>query len=136
MKTITLIAGLVLSVLLAIPGAQETALPRSPAPAGAMASLHSPADAATVSSPFTVRFGLTGVGVAPAGVESANTGHHHLLVNVDTLPSVDVPLPATEQILHFGGGQTETQLELAPGEYTLQVRDTATDLIRWSVGDA
>lgn len=99
--------------------AQETA--RTPAPAGAEAYFQSPADGATVSSPVTVRFGLRGVGVAPAGVDTPNTGHHHLLIDVTDMPSFDAPLPATDNVRHFGGGQTEVELELAPGQHTLQL---------------
>jgi hypothetical protein len=61
------------------------------------------------------------MGVAPAGVKADNTGHHHLLIDVDTLPPDDQPLPATDQIRHFGGGQTETMLDLPPGRHTLQL---------------
>lgn len=73
-----------------------------------------------VSSPVRVQFGLSGMGVAPAGVEKAGTGHHHLLVDV---PAVDVnaPLPADNQHRHFGAGQTETTVELPPGTHTLQL---------------
>ena len=66
-------------------------------------------------------FGLKGMGVAPAGVTLANTGHHHLLIDVDTAPDMNVPLPATDNIKHFGGGQTETELTLPPGKHTLQL---------------
>ena len=81
----------------------------------------SPQDGDKVSGEFNVRFGLRGMGVAPAGVEAANTGHHHLLIDIDTLPPMDAPLPKTEQVRHFGGGQTETTLNLAPGTHTLQL---------------
>jgi len=81
----------------------------------------SPQDGDTVSGVFDVRFGLSGMGVAPAGVEVDNTGHHHLLIDVDTLPPMDVPLPSSDQVRHFGGGQTETTLKLAPGKHTLQL---------------
>ena len=80
-----------------------------------------PLDGQTVSSPVTVRFGLEGLGVAPAGVEREKTGHHHLLVDVDDLPPMDKPIPADERHIHFGGGQTQTTLELEPGEHTLQL---------------
>ena len=80
-----------------------------------------PQDDASVGQTFTVRFGLKGMGVAPAGVDVPATGHHHLLVDVATLPLLDAPLPATEQILHFGKGQTETELTLPPGKHTLQL---------------
>jgi len=99
--------------------AQETA--RTPAPAGAQAYIQSPANGATVRSPVTVRFGLRGMGVAPAGVETANTGHHHLLIDVTEMPSFDAPLPANDNVRHFGGGQTEVELTLAPGQHTLQL---------------
>ena len=81
----------------------------------------SPQDGAVVNSEFTVQFGLKGMGVAPAGVQKEHTGHHHLLIDVDTLPAMDVPLPATDHIKHFGGGQTETTLSLEPGQHTLQL---------------
>ncbi|MFM9270483.1 DUF4399 domain-containing protein [Halomonas elongata] len=82
----------------------------------------SPQDGDTLSSPVTVRMGLEGMGVAPAGTEVENTGHHHLLID-KPLDEVDLsaPLPATEQTLHFGGGQTQTTLDLPPGEHTLQL---------------
>ena len=104
--------------LLATPAAAE--LPRQPAPEGAAAYFISPADGAVVSSPVTVKFGLRGMGVAPAGIDHPATGHHHLLLGS---PAVDLglPLPKTEQIRHFGGGQTEASLELAPGAHTLQL---------------
>ncbi len=81
----------------------------------------SPQDGDKVSGEFNVRFGLRGMGVAPAGVEAANTGHHHLLIDTDTLPAMDAPLPKSEKLRHFGGGQTEVTLKLAPGKHTLQL---------------
>ncbi len=81
----------------------------------------SPQDGDKVSGKFTVSFGLRGMGVAPAGVEVDNTGHHHLLIDVVALPPMDAPLPKTEQVRHFGGGQTETTLSLPPGQHTLQL---------------
>lgn len=80
----------------------------------------SPADGAEVSSPVTVVFGLKGMGVAPAGTGKANTGHHHLLIDTD-LPPLDENIPADENHVHFGGGQTEVTLELKPGSHTLQL---------------
>jgi Domain of unknown function (DUF4399) len=67
-----------------------------------------------------VWFGLRGMGVAPAGVDVANTGHHHLIIDAD-LPPFDEPIPSDENHLHFGKGQTETVIELAPGKHTLQL---------------
>ncbi|USD22990.1 DUF4399 domain-containing protein [Microbulbifer variabilis] len=81
----------------------------------------SPKDGEKVPQTFTVKFGLSGMGVAPAGVERENTGHHHLLIDVDDMPDLSKPLPATENIIHFGGGQTETQVTLPPGKHTLQL---------------
>lgn len=82
----------------------------------------SPADGDTVAGTFKVQFGLKGMGVAPAGVDRENTGHHHLLIDTD-LASLDLgqPLPATDQVKHFGGGQTEAEITLAPGKHTLQL---------------
>lgn len=96
---------------------------RSPAPESASLYIISPADGETVSSPVTVKFGLTGMGVAPAGVDRADTGHHHLLIDLGDgeMPALDAPLPSTDRIVHFGGGQTEVTIELAPGEHTLQL---------------
>ena len=76
----------------------------------------------TVTSPFKVQFGLSGMGVAPAGVEKPNTGHHHLII--DTTLSADElkePIAADAKHVHFGGGQTETMVTLPPGKHTLQL---------------
>jgi len=81
----------------------------------------SPQDGDKISGEFTVSFGLRGMGVAPAGVDADNTGPHHLLIDVETMPAMDAPLPKTDQVRHFGGGQTETTLSLPPGQHTLQL---------------
>lgn len=93
----------------------------TPAPEGAAAYIISPADGAEVTSPVTVRFGLKGMGIAPAGTDKENTGHHHLLIDLDSLPDPGVPIPADDNHKHFGGGQTEVSIELAPGSHTLQL---------------
>ena len=80
-----------------------------------------PADGETVQNPVTVRFGLSGMGVAPAGTVKENTGHHHLLIDVNELPPMDFPLPNDDKHRHFGGGQTEITLELPAGKHTLQL---------------
>jgi len=80
----------------------------------------SPADGDVISGPVTVRFGLKGMGVAPAGVENENTGHHHLVINAE-LPPFDENIPMDENYRHFGGGQTEVTLNLEPGQHTLQL---------------
>ena len=93
----------------------------TPSAPGAEVYFISPLDGETVHNPVTVRFGLRGMGVAPAGVTQANTGHHHLLIDVTELPAPGQPVPADEQHRHFGAGQTETTLELSPGVHTLQL---------------
>jgi hypothetical protein len=100
--------------------AAPAAITRTPRPADALLYVIAPADGATVKSPVTIQFGLRGMGVAPAGVASPNTGHHHLVIDAPT-PALDVPLPSDEQHRHFGGGQTEVTLELAPGRHELQL---------------
>jgi len=102
-------------------GLLASQIPRQASPEGAQSYIISPADGETVSSPFVVQFGLRGMGIAPAGVQQENTGHHHLLIDVDEMPATDVPLPTTDNIVHFGGGQTEAELDLPPGEHTLQL---------------
>ena len=94
-------------------------LPRTAAPEGAKVYIVSPADGATVGTTFTVVFGLEGMGVAPAGIDRPNTGHHHLLVDGNELPPENLPMGS--QVTHFGGGQTQTTLTLEPGEHTLQL---------------
>ena len=74
----------------------------------------------TVTSPVNVQFGLKGMGVAPAGVEKAATGHHHLLVDVAEL-DVNAGIPMTDNHRHFGNGQTEVSIALKPGVHTLQL---------------
>jgi hypothetical protein len=108
------------AVLLAAAGL-AWALERSPAPDGAEVYIISPANGAVVESPVTVRFGLNAMGVAPAGVDVAGTGHHHLLIDLVELPDMDQPLPANEKVKHFGKGQTEVTLELEPGVHSLQL---------------
>jgi Domain of unknown function (DUF4399) len=97
------------------------ALPRTAAPANAKLYIVSPTAGATVKSPVTVVFGLTGMGIAPAGVQFENTGHHHLLIDTDIPKDAGMPLPATDNIRHFGKGQTEAVIELKPGKHTLQL---------------
>jgi Domain of unknown function (DUF4399) len=90
------------------------------APAGATVYFVSLKDGDVLSSPLLVQFGLRGIGVAPAGIEKENTGHHHLLIDVAEL-DVNNGLPMTDNIRHYGGGQTEARIELKPGTHTLQL---------------
>ena len=77
-------------------------------------------DGDVLKSPFLIQFGLRGKGIAPAGVDVTNTGHHHLLINVDEV-DYNLPIPSSDQHLHFGLGQTETNLELPSGKHSLQL---------------
>ena len=92
---------------------------RTPSAEGATVYIVSPANGETVSSPVKVVFGLSGMGIAPAGIEKKNTGHHHLLVDGKKMPAMDKRMG--KEVKHFGGGQTETTLELAAGKHTLQL---------------
>ncbi|MCG8380197.1 MAG: DUF4399 domain-containing protein [Proteobacteria bacterium] len=93
----------------------------SKSPENARVYFIEPKDGQTVSQEFKIIFGLSGMGVAPAGIKVDNTGHHHLLVNLDVLPDMTKPLPANDNVKHFGKGQTQTTLKLAPGKHTLQL---------------
>jgi hypothetical protein len=93
----------------------------SSAPANASVSILEPIDGAVLSSPISIKFGITNMQVAPAGTNVENSGHHHLLIDMDELPDLSLPLPATEQLVHFGKGQTQTQIELSAGTHTLQL---------------
>ncbi|MGR3761652.1 DUF4399 domain-containing protein [Roseobacteraceae bacterium NS-SX3] len=112
----------ILAGVFALPGyAGDTA-----APEGVEVYFGQLENGATVSSPVTVRFGLKGMGVAPAGVEHDNTGHHHLLIDLpafgpDAAEMFGGGIPSDENHRHFGGGQTEAEIELAPGRHTLQL---------------
>ncbi len=93
---------------------------RTPSPPGARVFIISPVDGETLTSPVEVKFGISGMAVAPAGSYGADTGHHHLLVDAQ-LEDLTAPVPTSDNHLHFGKGQTETTLELNPGEHTLQL---------------
>lgn len=92
----------------------------TPSPPGARVFLITPVDGATVSSPVIVKFGVSGMSIAPAGDLTESTGHHHLLVDAE-LADYSAPVPTSDNHLHFGKGQTETTLDLAPGQHTLQL---------------
>lgn len=100
----------------------------TPAPEGAEVYFVNLEDGATVESPVTVVFGLEGMGVAPAGTDSEATGHHHILLDrppfgqgPDGAAEHDYGIPADDHHIHFGGGQTQVTLDLAPGTHTLQL---------------
>ena len=105
------------TVWAAAPSAAET-----PSPAGAQVYIINLKDGDTVASPFKVQFGLTGMGVAPAGVEKPNTGHHHLIIDATlTGDELKAPIATDAKHMHFGGGQTEAMITLPPGQHTLQL---------------
>ena len=93
---------------------------RHPSPPGAKVYFVYPTDHSYISPNPVIRFGLIGMGVAPAGVEKANTGHHHLLVDTE-LPPMDQPIASDFNHLHFGAGQTEAKITLPVGKHTLQL---------------
>lgn len=108
--------------LIILPGSPLAfAQERTPSPPGAEVYIISPKDGARVSNPVLVQFGLKGMGIAPAGMKAENTGHHHLLIDTNAPTNMAAPLPATENVRHFGKGQTETSLTLTPGKHTLQL---------------
>src|ERR1700676_329860 len=110
----------ILSVILALACTAALA-DQTPAAAGAAVYIIKPASGAKVKSPVTVVFGLTGMGIAPAGVKFDNTGHHHLLIDTELPSDLTQPLPVSDNIRHFGKGQTEVRLDLPPGKHTLQL---------------
>lgn len=95
----------------------------TPAPEGAKVYFINLKDGDTVASPVTIRFGLSGMGIAPSGTESPNTGHHHLLIDADALQgdALNEAIPVDEHHVHFGKGQTEASVTLSPGKHTLQL---------------
>ena len=126
-KIIPLLAACLLIGAFAQAKNEKAKLPRNPSPKGANAYIVTPKDCKTVKAKAKIIFGLKGMGVCPAGIVGpdgkppANTGHHHLLIDVDKLPAMDQPLVASDNLKHFGLGQTETVLELKPGKHTLQL---------------
>jgi hypothetical protein len=110
---------LLLAALVVVP---VVALGETAAPPNAAVYIISPKDGDTVTVPFKVQFGLSGMGVAPAGVDKPNTGHHHLIIDTALTPEeLKAPIASDAKHVHFGGGQTETMVTLAPGQHTLQL---------------
>jgi len=116
MKRVILFASLTLLSLGAFAAEPSSSPPK------AKVFIIAPKNHATVSNPVTVRFGLEGMSIAPAGTQLANSGHHHLLIDTAVPKDLSQPLPAIEnKVVHFGKGQTETTLTLPPGTHTLQL---------------
>ena len=106
------------------PFAASLALAGALAAVGASAqsvSFAEPADGATVASPFKVKFQVAGMDVKPAGDMAPNTGHHHLIINGDSLKAGEA-IPFDDKHLHFGKGQTEAEVTLPPGKYKLTMQ--------------
>lgn len=97
-----------------------TALPRTPAPEGARVFFISPADGATITNPVVIEFGVEGMNVVKAGIDEPRSGHHHLIIDAD-LPDMSLPIPASDNYLHFGDASTRTERTLAPGTHRLQL---------------
>jgi hypothetical protein len=115
-RTWVLVAALAAVVLVGSPAvAQQSTMPQD-----ARVYILWPSDGQVIKGAFWVRMGLSGAGIAPAGVQKANTGHHHLIVDAE-LPPMDQPIPNDHNHLHFGLGQTEARLDLPPGRHTLQL---------------
>jgi len=102
-------------------GTSMLATAATPAPKGAEVFIVSPKDGATVPQEFKVKFGVKEIALAPAGDVTKNTGHHHLLIDVDKLPPAGAPIPTDANHMHFGKAQTEATIKLAPGKHTLQL---------------
>jgi len=116
MKSLTLAVALLFATIAAWPE------DRTPSPAGAEVYFVGLKDGARVKNPVTLHFGLKGMGIAPAGIKFDNTGHHHLYIDTDLPSDLSQPVPAVEnKVVHFGKGQTEVTLTLAPGRHTLQL---------------
>jgi len=119
-KIARLLAGPILGLALLAQGA--AAQERTKAPEGAAVYFVDLKDGAKVENPVVVRFGLKGMGIAPAGIRFDNTGHHHLFIDTPLPENLGLPLPTVEgKVVHFGKGQTETTVTLPPGKHTLQL---------------
>jgi len=113
----SVLSGLVFVFALCVPCSIAIA---ADSPEGAKVYFISPKDGDSVRGAVRVRFGLHGMGVAPAGIEMVNTGHHHLIIDAP-LPELTKTIPTDEHYVHFGGGQTETEITLSPGTHALQL---------------
>lgn len=113
--------GLAIALMLSAPLLAHAG--ETPAPDGAKVYFINLKDGDTVTSPVLIRFGLSGMGIAPAGTEAPATGHHHLLVDAEPIggDGLNEAIPADDTHIHFGKGQTEASVPLSPGKHTLQL---------------
>jgi len=93
----------------------------TPSPKDALLYIIWPHDGQTIRGAFWCRFGLRNMGVTHAGDTYSNSGHHHLLVDVNEPLDPKQPIAQDKSHLHFGAGQTEAHIELPPGKHTLQL---------------
>jgi hypothetical protein len=115
-----IVAALLLSGSFAVAAdAEPSARPK--APSGAKVEILAPQDGATVDQDVTVKFGVEGIALKPAGDPTPESGHHHLLIDAATLPPLDAPIPADATHKHYGKAQTEDTIHLSPGTHTLQL---------------
>jgi hypothetical protein len=124
MRAVTLFAAIALlsaGSVFAQDAAKPTGVEQKKAPAGASVFIISPKDGETVGQQFTVKFGVKGIAIEPAGDPTPNTGHHHLLIDAADLPPGNLPIPADANHKHYGKGQTEDTITLPPGDHTLQL---------------
>jgi len=111
-----------IAAALALTAAVTVTQAQTPSPPGAKVFIISPKNGATVTSPVTVKFGIKGMTLAPAGTKQENSGHHHLLIDTDPPADLTLPIPSVpDKVVHFGKAQTETTLTLPPGKHTLQL---------------
>jgi Domain of unknown function (DUF4399) len=115
----TIVALLFLGAILIQPAMAQTA--RTPSPEGASVRISNIEDKAVLPTTFLVKFEVTGMEVVPAGKNEPNSGHHHLMIDVNELASASKPLPVSDNIIHYGAGQTEAEITLKPGKHTLQL---------------
>jgi hypothetical protein len=98
----------------------HAAMPRTASPEGARIFFITPADGDTVSNPVRIEFGIEGMSVVKAGDATPHSGHHHLIIDAE-LPDLGMPIPASDNYIHFGDGSTATEITLEPGQHTLQM---------------
>lgn len=115
LKLAATVAALTLAACASLPS------PNQPPPSAQGVYFVEPANGATVSSPFKVRFGIKGMDVKPAGEQVAGQGHHHLLINLDSQAKGEI-IPVDDTHIHFGKAQTETDVKLPPGSYKLTMQ--------------
>ena len=117
---LALVVAIVVAGLALAPARTQPA--QTPSPTGAKVYFINLKDGQEVTSPFLVQFGLSGMGIAPAGVEKPNTGHHHLLIDAALSgDELKQPIAMDDNHRHFGNGQTEAMITLSPGQHKLQL---------------